>query len=195
MYKYLILIVSLILTPLAAPLAASVSANESITVTSPASTSGSVGLAITDTQGNSWTLQSSGVVYLNGVATSSAGGIELLYYDGSIYVEVNNNTSEPWWIWNGSAWVANANGDPRPVLSLTCTTPNTLAYNALSGTAVSTCTLTGVVSPIIWTPISDTSFVLSVPVNNVINVLVGANGIATADQGITNKITITAIQN
>lgn len=66
--------------------------------------------SITDSQGAVWTV-SSGVVLKNGTnAGFSASVILLLYYNGVIYQE---NSSNQWFSWQGTAWSTILPGDPR----------------------------------------------------------------------------------
>jgi hypothetical protein len=61
---------------------------------------------IVDSALNIWTVVS-GVVYENGATAGySANVIKLLYFSGTIYQE---NSSNKWWSWNGSSWVATTN--------------------------------------------------------------------------------------
>jgi len=61
---------------------------------------------IVDTSLNVWTLKS-GIVYKNGsTAGYTANVILLLFANGIIYQE---NSSDLWWSWNGSTWIATNN--------------------------------------------------------------------------------------
>jgi hypothetical protein len=63
---------------------------------------------ITDDSGAVWTV-SGGVVYKNGATVGFSTGVAtLLYFAGGFYAL---NTSNAWWFFNGSSWVASA--DPR----------------------------------------------------------------------------------
>lgn len=66
--------------------------------------------SITDSSGNVWTV-TGGVISKNGaLAGFSAAVILLLYYNGIIYQE---NSSNQWFQWLGTAWSTQLAGDPR----------------------------------------------------------------------------------
>lgn len=67
---------------------------------------------LTDAAGDIWTVTSGGVIQKNGVnAGYSANVTLLLWYNNLIY---QRNFENLWWSWNGTTWLANVAGDPRP---------------------------------------------------------------------------------
>jgi hypothetical protein len=65
---------------------------------------------IVDANGNVWTVNASGMCYLNGVEAGNCFDVKtLLFYRNHIYVY---STLGMWWLWTGSSW-AYLPGDPR----------------------------------------------------------------------------------
>ena len=80
----------MVFVPKAAPTTTPVTPSANDTVVKAGSTA-----AITDANGNKWTITSAGLVAVNGVAdTTTASVTELAYVNGTIYQE---NTSNLWW--------------------------------------------------------------------------------------------------
>lgn len=80
--------------------------------TSPNDTISPPAPQIVDSLGNIWTIVG-GVANENGVPTQSSNIVAILWHQGSIYVQNNNNT---WFVWQSatSTFVINPGGDPRP---------------------------------------------------------------------------------
>jgi hypothetical protein len=67
---------------------------------------------ITDASGNVWVV-TGGVIYKNGVLAGYSSGVSELVYDKSVIYQ--ENTSDKWWSWSGTAWVSSS--DPITVVA------------------------------------------------------------------------------
>lgn len=67
---------------------------------------------ITDASGNVWVV-SGGIIYKNGVLAGYSSGVSELVYDKSVIYQ--ENTSDKWWSWSGTAWVSSS--DPITVVA------------------------------------------------------------------------------
>ncbi len=107
----------------AATTQSSINSNDSVTSAqkttgsdsvSPSGTTIPTATQIIDASGNVWTV-TGGIVDENGAAAGFSLNVTLLlYYNSTIYQE---NSSDAWWSWNGTTWVACS--DPRAVASST----------------------------------------------------------------------------
>jgi hypothetical protein len=91
-----------------------VSGDPTVTQTQGTSADGSTigvgGNTLIDAAGNTWTLPTNEIAYVNGTrAGGNYNSILLLYHNAVIYSE---NTTAQWYSWNGSTWQQVA-GDPR----------------------------------------------------------------------------------
>src|ERR1700738_3262012 len=101
---------------------------------SPSGTTIPPATQITDLTGGTWTVDGSGVCYLNGVQAGGCAHVTtLLFYQGAIYA---NTTAYGWWQWVGNHFQQVA-GDPRgpsPSPSGTTIPPATQITDLTGGT-------------------------------------------------------------